>query len=228
MIPKFPDSPAAWLGTVYPYRMVFCALLVLGWQRPPAEGVLKGVIANYRKLKSLTVTVVHHADFLAAAKDSVDTVSWLAPRRFEIVSNNDSVPKLACDGKRLTTFIPQVAPIGEPLDFGSDRTQPWENRGGIVLSILMRGPMADQWLHPAKTIKASFAYGTAMEWRGSKVNEIVETLNVHGAIEHVSFYLSGNSEHIVGVEVQSGPQSAWTKYDNEVENPDLPKTLGAA
>jgi hypothetical protein len=207
--------------------MVFLAALGIGWQRPPAEGIVRGVIAHYQKLKSISVKIIHHGDILSDEKDSTDTVSWLAPKRFEMVSNRDSIPKLFSDGKRLTTFIPQVAPIGEPLESDNGRMKSWESRGGIILSCLMRGQMASQWLHPERGIKVTFEYGTTLHWHDVEVSEIVETLSVRGANERISWYLSANHEHVVGTEVVSGPNSIWTQYSDEQENPDLPKTVGS-
>jgi len=207
--------------------MVLLALLALGSQRPPAEGILRGVLTHYQKLKSLTVRVIHHADFMADAKDSSDALSWVAPRRFVLVSSRDSIPKLMSDGRRLTTFIPQVAPIGEPLEMEPGRTKSWEGRGGILLSFMMRGPMAEQWLHPERGIKTSFEWGKTLHWHDLEVSEIVETINARNAIEKISFYLSANHEHLLGTEVVTGSESIWTQYDGAVENPDLPATLGS-
>jgi hypothetical protein len=207
--------------------MVILAVLAIGWQRPSAEGVLRDAVAHYQKLKSVTVTIVHHADILADAKDSTDSLSWIAPKRFEMVSNRDSIPKLFSDGKRLTTFIPSVAPIGEPLESESGQMKSWETRGGILLSILMKGQMASQWFHPERGIKTTFEWGNTLHWHELAVSEVVESLFVRGAIERISFYLSGNHEHILGVEVKSGDRSIWTEYDDEKDDADLPKTLGS-
>jgi len=206
--------------------MVILAALAIGWQRPPAEGVLRSTVARYQKLKSLSVKILHHADILAESKDSIDSLSWLAPRRFEMTSNKDSIPKLFSDGKRLTTFIPMVAPIGEALEDETGRTKSWETRGGILLSILMKGQMASQWFRPERGIKVTFDWGNTLHWHDLEVSEVVEVLFVRGVTERISFYLSGNHEHILGTEVKSGENSIWTQYADEQENPDLPKTLG--
>ncbi len=209
--------------------MILCAVLAIGWQRPPAESVLRDLVTRYQKLKSLTVKVVHHADFLSDVRDSIDSLSWLAPKRFELVSNKDSIPKLTSDGKKLTTYIPNIAPLSQPLapDKGTGARQPWEDRGGILFSILMRGPMAEQWLHPGRGIKVSFDYGKTLHWHDLEVSEIDETLVVTGAIEHLAYYLSANYQHLRGIEVSSGPESAWTQYDEEADDPPLPKALGS-
>ena len=187
---------------------------------------MRGTLAHYHKLKSLSVTIVHHADFMADVKDSTDKLVWLAPRRFEITSDKTSVPKLACDGKRLTTFIPQVVPISEPFEVDVNRTKPWEARGGIMLSNLLKGAVANQLLHPEKPIKISFSYGKTMNWHGKAVGEIIETISAGGASENISFYLTAGYAQLFGTEVVSGPQSSWTEYDDIVENPDVPKDLG--
>ena len=207
--------------------MVLLAALAIGWQRPPAGDVLKAVVAHYQRLKSLTVKIVHHADFMSDTKNSTDTLSWLAPKRFELVSDTESIPKLTCDGKHLTTYIPQVVPISEQFNTDSGRSKPWESRGGLLLSILMHGPVADQLLHPEKPIKISFDFGKTLHWHDLGVSEIIETISVNGASEHVSYYLSGNYQQLLGMEVVTGTDSSWTQYTETVENPDLPKTLGS-
>jgi len=206
--------------------MVILAALAIGWQRPPAEEVLKSVISHYQKLKSLSVKIIHHADFMADVKDSTDALTFLAPKRFELVSDKESIPKLICDGKRLTTFIPQIAPISEPFDTDLSRTKPWEARGGILLSCLMRGALANQLLHPMKPIKISFEHGKTIHWHDASVSEIIETISISGATEHISYYLTANYQQLVGTEVISGGQTSWTQYTDTVENPELPKTLG--
>ena len=212
---------------VYPYPMVLIAVLAMGWQRPPADSVLKSAVSRLQKLKSLSMKVLHHADFMADTKDSTDTIAWLAPRKFEIVSNKDSIPKLSCDGKKLTTYIPQVTPISEGLNMEFGRTKSWESRGGIVLSILMRGPLVDQWLHPDKVIKTTFEYGKTLHWHDAEVSEIIETMSVRGSVVKISYYLSANHEHFVGTEVSAGPESSWTQFSDWVENPPLRATLGS-
>ena len=199
--------------------MVLLAAFAIGWQRPPAEEVLRGVISHYQKLKSITVKITHHADFMADVKDSTDTMSWLAPKRFELVSDKDSIPKLICDGKRLTTFIPQIAPISEPFDSDLSRTKPWEARGGILLSLLMKGMMASQLLHPEKPIKISFEHGKTIHWHDVNVSEIIETISVNGASEHISYYLSANYQQLLGTEVTNGAQTSWTQYTRHRRKP---------
>jgi hypothetical protein len=207
--------------------MVLLAALAIGWQRPPAEEILKGVISHYQKLKSLAVKIIHHADFMSDTKNSTDTLSWLAPKRFELVSDTQSIPKLACDGKRLTTFIPDVIPISEPFNTEPGRSKTWESRGGLLLSVLMHGPVADQLLHPERPIKISFDYGKTLHWHEQNVSEIIETISINGASESVSYYLSANHQQLLGIELVTGGQSSWTQYADTVENPDLPKTLGS-
>ncbi len=206
--------------------MVILAAVLMGLQRPPAEGVLRSAMAHYLKLKSLSVTIIHHADFMADVKDSTDKLVWSAPKRFEIVSDQASIPKLLCDGKRLTTVIPQIVPLSEPYAPDLTHTKPWEARGGILLSNLMKGSMANQLLHPEKPIKISFEYGKTMSWHGKGVSEIIETISVNGASQSISYYLTGNYQQLLGTEVVSGPQSSWTEFADTVENPDVPKDLG--
>lgn len=206
--------------------MILVAALAIGWQKPHAEGVLRSVVSRYQKLKSLSVKIIHHADILADVKDSSDALSWLSPRRFELVSDRISIPKLSSDGKKLTTYISQLPPISEELENESGRMKSWESRGGILLSILMRGQMASQWFHPERSIRVTFDWGKALKWHDQEVSEIVETLFVRGASERISFYLSANHDHILGTEVQSGPNSLWQQYTEEQDNPDLPKSLG--
>src|SRR5471030_2108145 len=158
--------------------MVLLAALAIGWQKPDAESVLRSVVARYQKLKSLSVTVLHHGDIMAASKDSTDKLSWVAPKRFELVSDKDSIPKLTSDGRLLTTYIAQIPPISEPLENEIGRIKSWEARGAIVLSILMRGQIAAQWFHPARSIKVTFEWGKALKWHEQEISEIVETLFV--------------------------------------------------
>jgi outer membrane lipoprotein-sorting protein len=206
--------------------MVLVAVMVLGWQRPPAEDILRGVIAHYQKLKSFTAKVIHHGDFMTNIKESTDTLSWSAPRRFEIVSDKESIPKLLCDGKKVTTIIPNLPALGEAFDNEGMTTKSWEGRGGILLSTVLKGPMSIQLLHPEKPVKISFDHGPTIHWHDVNVSEIDEKLSVRGSTLKVTYYLSANYKELVGIEITNGPETAWTQYTDIVENPDLPKTLG--
>ena len=208
--------------------MLLIAVASLLGQRVPPEDLVKALVSHYLKLKSYSAKVIHHGDFISDVKDSIDTLSWLGPKRFELTSNKESVPKITCDGRRIITIIPQVAPIPEPYDAEAQRVAPWESRGGIVLSLMMRGPMAQQMFKPSKPVKASFAYGKELRWHDLPISEIVETITAQGATVNVSYYLSPDYKQIVGMESSSGPEHIWTQYTEVKENPELPKTLGNA
>lgn len=187
---------------------------------------MKDLIAHYRKLKSLSAKVMHHGDFLSDVKDSTDTLLWMAPKRFDIVSNKESSPRLTSDGKRFTTYLPQLPPISESLDQERSRVPTWETRGGLLLSILMRSELSEQLLHPKKPVTAKFTYGKELRWHDVSVSEITSILSALGTVETVSYFLTPDCKGLIGVEVQSGGQSVWTQYAEIVENPDLPKSLG--
>ena len=205
------------------------ALLVatIRLQRPPAEDVLKLVVNHYQKLKSFTTKISHHADFLTDVKNSTDELKWLAPKRFELTSDHESIPKLICDGRHLTTFIPNIAPISESFNNDSGRTKPWETRGGLLLSILMHGTMAEQLLHPEKSVKIKFDHGSVIHWHDLSVSQIIETITVHNVSEQITYYLSPNYQKLIGTEITNGTDTSWTQYDDQLENIDLPKTLGS-
>ncbi len=205
--------------------MLLIATLVLGVQRPPADEVMKSMLAHYQRLKSYSAKIIHHGDFLSESKESTDTLSWLAPKRFEIVSNKDSSPKISSNGKRVATFVLQGVPILEDLTQGQ-HIPAWEPRGGIVLSLLMRGQLADQLLHPEKPLKVSYSYGKDLKWHDVPVSQIEGKLTAPGFTETINYYLSPDCKQIVGLEVITGDRSVWTQYTEVQENPLLPKWLG--
>ena len=109
--------------------MILVAVSYLSLQRPDPDAVMKALVGHYRKLKSFSAKVVHNGDFLADARESVDTLSWLSPTRFELINDHESIPKLACNGKKVATFIPHVVPISENLMNETGRIATWEPRG---------------------------------------------------------------------------------------------------
>ncbi len=208
------------------YKMVMFAALAIGFQRPPPDEIIKALVIHYQKLKSFSAKVIHHGDFLSDVKDSTDTLAWLSPNRFEMVSDRLSIPKIISDGRKLTTFIPQVAPISEPLGQSTGHTPTWALRGGLAFSLMMKSSYADQLLKPQKPVKVSFAYGKVLKWHDVPVSEIISVLSANGASESISYFLTPDYKQLVGLELVSGTLSTWTQYKDVVENPVLPKTLG--
>jgi len=205
--------------------MIVLAAFVLGWQRPPPDDVMKALVDHYHKLRSFSAKIQHHGDFMSDTRNSTDTLFWLAPKRFEITSDSTSSPKLFSDGKKLTTFVPLIRPISEDLQV-EGRISTWENRGGFLLSLLMKSQLAEQLLHPGKPLKIRFVYGDTLKWHDVPVSEIKAVLNALGTMERVSYFLSPDYKQLLGMEVTNGNQSAWTQYTDAVENAAVPKTLG--
>jgi|GEM_PF-2058795 len=206
--------------------MVFVAALFLGFQRPDPDSVIKALVGHYRKLKSYSAKVVHNGDFLADSRESTDNLSWLAPTRFEMINDHESIPTLKCNGKLVATFIPHVVPISESLMNETGRMATWEPRGGFVLSLLMHGLLADQLLRPSRPIKVKYSYGSDLKWHDLPVSQIIANLTAPGLQEEISYYLTPDCKQVVGLELKSGDRVAWTQYKDVVENFDLPKTLG--
>jgi hypothetical protein len=207
------------------------------------QSALKGAMDHYKTLKSFSMTIQHKDSSGLFPGAYTQTLKWRKGDAFELVVTKKSgvkqvpgqpgsaAPNYYCSDGATVTAVSQDRPRVESGLAHDVNTMPgWEVAGGVILSELLGSPSFGLIFSPPPGMSAHWNWGKAAKWQGEQVKEIVVGWQTQGRSEDISFYVSPNGKRVVGFSFKDGGggKPGWAHYMNQVENPAMPKGLGAA
>jgi hypothetical protein len=195
-----------------------CALVLA----PPAPGDLNPLIAQYKGLKNLSFTVIHHGDCGPADRDNADRIYWTAGR-FDIdaIAYRQYAPsgmaKLVCNDGQVTAFLNTGELAITPQD-PPNAIAAWEARGGLLLDWLMDGKVWKQMVQPQEGVTLQFETGPLGTWHDQPVREIVMTHTAGTYQDKFLIFVSPAGDRLIGTQYDVGGKTIWTQFDGEVRN----------
>jgi hypothetical protein len=206
------------------------------------QSVLKGAIDHYKTLKSFSMTIQHQDSSGLFPGSYTQSLKWRKRDAFELVMTKKSdfketpgqpglpAPNFYCrDGATVDIVWPQRPRESRELTHDANTSPGWEVSGGLIMSALLGSPDADIIFNMPPGYKVTWSFGAAKTWQGEAVTDVAVHAEMQLRADDVHYYVSPDGKRLVGFSWSGGgPNPGWAHYLKQVENPTLPKSLGAA
>jgi beta-lactamase regulating signal transducer with metallopeptidase domain len=198
---------------------------------PPVE-LLKRVRAHYQRLDSFSMRLRHQdSSGLYPGKFS-QSLEWKKGGRFVLKVLEQGaklVPDDYADGKQVVTIFPD----GRRETTKGVQPEPnfspgWEVTGGVIMSFLQNTQTGEFLFSPPPGRSFKWSIGSKTEWQGKPVRELVAEITSENRTTRGSLFVDKATEALLGFEAVSGGKLYQAIYDQQLENPSLPATLGDA
>lgn len=216
----------------------FIAALVLS-SGPADESLMDQARTHYRSLDSFSMTIEHEDSSGLFPGRYTQSLKWRKGGRFELIVTkpSDYVPKADqfgsvapdyfCDGKTVVSVHRTGGRTSGSLRRDPNSTPGWEVSGGLILSWLMDGSIANNLANPPSGWKIETLPGPEKTWNDTKVRTLVLRFSQGSRSLEAQLYFSTQGPELVGMEWSSEGKTLSVRFLDQKINPPLPETLGS-
>jgi hypothetical protein len=204
--------------------MLTAIALATALAAPDAKADLQAVFKNYKSLKSYSATIECQDASGLYPGHYVLELKWKGDKKFELKvvepttptpsSPGNPVPSYVSDGANVTTYREGHEASVRELNTDPNISPGYEVATGLLLTALLDSPNAKMFFDPPKEFKIDYSYGKTNEWKGTKVKEIVMSMEAGGQKLAYSVFLSEDGKWLVGAQHAMNGKTGWIHYKN--------------
>lgn len=189
-----------------------------------AKADLQAVFKSYKSLKSYSATIECQDASGLFPGHYVLELKWKGDKKFEMkvvepstpapTSPGSPVPSYVSDGANVTTSGPHRETTVRELNTDPNIAPGYEVAGGLLMMALLDSPNSKMLFDPPKEFKIEYSHGKTSEWKGTKVKEIVMSMDAGGQKLDYSVFLSEDGKWFVGAQYPINGKTGWVHYKN--------------
>lgn len=223
--------------------MITCLIAFACLQDMGPKEALEAIADRYQKLNSLSMTIEHHDSSGLFPGSYRQLLNWrktaqpgkLGPggqpttNRFELIvtdRQSSNAPDYFCNGSGvMARWSDGRKEFRTPFE-NANTMAGWEVTGGLILGWLQDTPGSKVITDPPEGMKAIYDFGSAREWKGEKVKEIVIGWQMGETKRDIHLFTSPKFDRLVGFEWPFAKGTGWAHYQDQKRNLRQPKSLG--